>query len=464
MGDQPELDELREKLERETAAYAERLDALDALAEFELPVERLPGQPELMQKLNELWRPAPRPEAGGLGGAFRVRAWDAVAGDRERSEAFQSTLVQVLNGHLEEAARLDAHLRQVVGALVQYFQRVQPLLDVSDRHATGIAVAHSELILETFDRRLEQFDSRLRGLEALRERLDAMTEQVAALRTALRSEPPPPEQASEALRADADATYVAFENRFRGEPSELMERLSDYVGLFESQAPVVDLGCGSGAFLELLKAAGIEARGIDSNERAVQACREKGLDVERGDIVSHLEKCESGSLGGVFAAQVVEHLLPPALDRLLKASHRALRAGGHLVLETVNVSSVTAFVESYVRDITHERPLHPETLRFLVAAAGFSDARVELRQEDSRLRSPARGPRGQPAAEGRASAQREHPAPQRVAVRSARLRRRRAALRLAFVSPLPPAETGIVDYAGRRAGLAVGGPRDRLLQ
>jgi len=247
--DRPELDGLREKLEREAAAYAKCLDALDALAEFELPAERLPGQPELMSKLNEQWRPAPRLETGGLGGAFRRRVWDAVAADRDHVEAFQSTLVRVLNGHLEEAARLDAHFREIVRALIPYLQRVQPLVDVRDRHATGIAVAHSELLLETFDRRLEQFDSRLRGLEALRERLDTMTEQMAALRAALDSEPPPPDRAKQALRAEADATYVAFENRFRGEASELVERLSDYVALFEGRAPVLDLGCGSGAFL-----------------------------------------------------------------------------------------------------------------------------------------------------------------------------------------------------------------------
>jgi O-antigen chain-terminating methyltransferase len=37
------------------------------------------------------------------------------------------------------------------------------------------------------------------------------------------------------------------------------------------------------------------------------------------------------------------------------------------------------FLEVYNRDLTHERPLHPETLGFLAAGAGFSDVRVELR-------------------------------------------------------------------------------------
>jgi O-antigen chain-terminating methyltransferase len=65
------------------------------------------------------------------------------------------------------------------------------------------------------------------------------------------------------------------------------------------------------------------------------------------------------------------------------------------VLETVNPASAAGFFDVYIRDLTHERPLHPDTLRFLAAAAGFSDVRVELRapvDAASRLRPiPASG-------------------------------------------------------------------------
>jgi O-antigen chain-terminating methyltransferase len=50
-----------------------------------------------------------------------------------------------------------------------------------------------------------------------------------------------------------------------------------------------------------------------------------------------------------------------------------------LVLETVNPRSVHAFHEVYVRDLTHVTPLHPETLRFVAAAQGFADVRIEMR-------------------------------------------------------------------------------------
>jgi O-antigen chain-terminating methyltransferase len=76
---------------------------------------------------------------------------------------------------------------------------------------------------------------------------------------------------------------------------------------------------------------------------------------------------------------VAEHLPPPVLQSLLREAHRALRPEGVLLLETVNPRSVVGFLEVFNRDLTHERPLHPDTLSFLAAAAGFSDVRVELR-------------------------------------------------------------------------------------
>jgi O-antigen chain-terminating methyltransferase len=127
---------------------------------------------------------------------------------------------------------------------------------------------------------------------------------------------------------------------------------------------------------------------VEANANAVGECRAKGLDVVEDDLVSFLRAQATGSLGGVFAAQVVEHLPPAALQQLLQESHRALRPGGLLLLETVNARSAFAFHEVFIRDLTHERPLHPETLRFLAAAAGFTEARIEPRSpvpEDVRL-------------------------------------------------------------------------------
>jgi O-antigen chain-terminating methyltransferase len=356
------------------------LAAVDALASFPLPAEALARLPEQMDQLNALWRGAAPPAGGRFGTAkYRRAIWAILEPALSRQEQFNAVVVQILNGHLQESARGDARVRELAAALVRYLQRVLPIMDARDRMATALATTRSELILEAFDRRLESLGRRLEGLLALRDHLETVSEETHAIRAALASAAPPPSLAAAATRAADDAAYVAFENRFRGDPEEILERLRGYVPLFEGLAPVVDLGSGRGEFLVLLKEAGIAARGVESNAQMVQAARARGLDVTRGDLLEFLRAQEQAALGGVFAAQVAEHLTPAVLQAAIREAHRALRPGGLLILETVNPRSLVGFLEVYNRDLTHERPLHPETLSFVVAAQGFSEVRIELR-------------------------------------------------------------------------------------
>ena len=327
--------------------------------------------------MNESWE-AP-PAAGGLV-AGKVRG--GMAPVVERQVQFNSAVVQLLNGHLEDAARMRAHVAQLVSTLVQYLQRVLPMMDTRDRVAAGLATTRAELILEAFDRRQEAASRRLEGLLAMRDRLEALSEEMRALRGGVlpAGGPASPGPAPVAAPDAADgALYVAFENAFRGSREDIRERLRDYVPLFAGAAPVADLGCGRGEFLELLREAGVAGRGVEGNAHSASACRAAGLDVDHGDLLEYLRGQASGALGGVFAAQVAEHLPPAILQAMLREAHRVLRPGGVLVLETVNPSSAAGFFDVYIRDLTHERPLHPDTLRFLAAAHGFTDVRIELR-------------------------------------------------------------------------------------
>ena len=162
----------------------------------------------------------------------------------------------------------------------------------------------------------------------------------------------------------------------RGSTAEIRGRQRAYVPDFLSQGPVLDCGCGRGEFLGLLREAGVEASGVDADADMVAYARGEGLDVEQADLVAHLESLEDGSLGGVFAAQVVEHLPPPVLLRFLELAHAKLRPGGLLAAETINPLSPLA-LRNYFADLTHAQPLVPETLAMLARHAGFAE--VETR-------------------------------------------------------------------------------------
>jgi SAM-dependent methyltransferase len=378
----PALEELRARLESEEQAYADVLAAVDRLAVLALPSETAPESREKLERLNALWQPAAPPAGTGLRARLRRRVWDVLAPALERQAEWNANLVQLLNARLAAQDRLDARLRELAGALVRYAQRVLPLVDARDRVVSALTTTRTELVLESFGRRLEAQARQARkaeGLFAMRDRLEVVGEELRALRSSLAATAPPPAVSAGALEAAAAAVYTAFENRFRGSREELRRRQAPDAERFRGLAPVVDLGCGRGEFLELLRETGVAARGVEGNRSAALECREKGLDVLHGDLVDFLRAQAEGSLGGVFAAQVVEHLPPAVLAALLAEAHRALRPGGLLVLETVNVRSATAFFEVYIRDLSHERPLHPETLAFMAAAHGFSDVEIEMR-------------------------------------------------------------------------------------
>ena len=382
------LASLARRLEDEEASYAEALAALDRAAQVALPEETGPEVRELVAELNALAAPAPLEPAAGLGRLIERRARGALSPALERQARFNAVLARLLNAQLEHAARYHARLRELSEALVRFAQRVEPVVDARDEMRVARTPTDAQQAIAAFDRRLASFGERLSGLVALRDRVEALSEEVRALREGLAATPPAPEAARALRQAAADSAYTAFENRFRGTREELRARQRGYLELLRGHAPVVDLGCGRGELLELLREAGIAARGVEASSSAVQECRAKGLEVAQGDIVEHLEREAAGTLGAVFAAQVAEHLPPARLQALLAAAHRALVKDGLLVLETVNVASAFAFHDVFIRDLTHERPLHPETLRFLAAAAGFSDVRIDLRSpvpDDVRL-------------------------------------------------------------------------------
>jgi len=176
----PSLSALRARLEEEEAAYAEVLAALDRLADLALPAEASREVAERLARLNTLWETPRAPAGGGLSGALRRWVWTTMAPAQQQQSEFNAALVQLLNAYLAPVERLHSQLRELAGALVHYAQRVQPLVDAHGRLASSVATTHSELVLETFDRRLESLGRRLERLQEVYDQAAALTEESRA--------------------------------------------------------------------------------------------------------------------------------------------------------------------------------------------------------------------------------------------------------------------------------------------
>jgi SAM-dependent methyltransferase len=190
-------------------------------------------------------------------------------------------------------------------------------------------------------------------------------------------------------QAREEHAYLELERRYRGTEEEIRERIASYLPYLRGGGPALDLGCGRGEALALLRDHGMEVRGVDGSARMVALCRERGLDAAQGDLFEALAACAEGSLGAVLSFHVIEHLAIGSLDRLVRLAWRALRPGGVLVLETPSPLSLVVAARNFWLDPTHTRPIHPESLRLLYELAGFEDVeRLDLRPFPAAARLP----------------------------------------------------------------------------
>jgi SAM-dependent methyltransferase len=255
--------------------------------------------------------------------------------------------------------------------------------DDFDRLATALILLLQKItaFVETKDRALAA-DARMgfTRIDAAHDAIAELRTQLVLVRRALRPLGAPAAAGAAAPASappasapvPADVVYVAFEDEFRGSDTAIAERLRHYLPLFAGASDVVDIGCGRGEFLAALHGAGVSARGVDSNGEMAAVARARGLDVVHGDALAFVEALPRESIGGAIATQVVEHLEPAYLLRLIDALARALRPNAPIVIETINPACWLAFFSSYIRDFTHVRPLHPETLQYLLRAHGFA--------------------------------------------------------------------------------------------
>ena len=268
-------------------------------------------------------------------------------------------------------------IARLMCGLIAFLQQITAFVESKDRELAAGAALRVDALTPALDAVAEvrtQVGVLQRAIEMLR-RSAAMPPSAAPGPQATVAGASP--QAPAPGRQDDDYRYVGFEDAFRGSDQAIADTLRSYVPLFDGRTDVLDIGCGRGELLSAFQAAGIGARGIDTNTEMVGVARERGLDAQVVDALGYLTGLSESSLGGIIATQVIEHLEPSYLMRVIDAAARALQPGAPIVLETINPACWLAFFSSYIRDFTHVRPVHPETLQYLLRASGFT--RIEIR-------------------------------------------------------------------------------------
>lgn len=421
------LEDRLARLEQERAEadrlYNERLTTVDRalLKRPEFPHPPPPYDEAQITPLNQAWNILPdgEPEIDrSIKGRLREFIWRLVGPPLRTQQKFNAALVDHVNrnvaAHRESeraiATTIEMLRQQTEGhvhfqsALIGLLQSLTLYVDTRDRQVSGDAQVVNSAVSALSDDWLKRWESILarearfesRNPALLQAQGELQEKVTLAQQSALMLKRQVEQLIREGLKVSAPSAagpnqpgtgtpdldsfkYVGFEDRFRGSQKDIRDRLTDYVPVFAGASHVLDVGCGRGELLDLFRGAGIGARGIDANQSMVQECRDRGLTADCDDAVGYLQRLPDESLDGLVAIQVVEHLEPAYLARLIELAFHKLKPQAPMVLETLNPACWVAFFESYLRDVTHRWPLHPETLQYLVQASGFSTTRIEYR-------------------------------------------------------------------------------------
>jgi SAM-dependent methyltransferase len=345
---QAELQHVRNSLQAETTAREGLGDALQAEAKAR------EGLGEALQ--------AETTAREGVAEALHaeVRAREAINLRIDGDSAWRDTTTAQMEA-VREALHKEAHAREIVGERTQ-----------SNRESLESIAA----VVTQLQTSLEQMNDRyLADTVYLRRELHLHHDSLATgakHRGAKRTARPPIEE------HEFDAFYVRFEDEFRGTRRDIKERLRVYLPYIRKAnagtpaLPVLDIGCGRGEWLELLRQQKLSARGVDANSFMIAECKARNLAVEESDAVAYLSSLPPESLGAVTAFHLIEHLPLPAFVRLFREALRVLRSGGICIFETPNPDNVQVGSNRFYSDPTHVRPLPKDYTAFVMKNVGFA--------------------------------------------------------------------------------------------
>jgi O-antigen chain-terminating methyltransferase len=269
-------------------------------------------------------------------------------------------------------AQNEIQFLRSVADLQGAFQHRTTLMDTSFREL--VRAQHADFTF-AWERSVADIQARLRlefertfhsELRLIRQR----TQLLAAGGTGTGHAQPLPAGGASQDSAPLALDLARFADRFRGSEEHVKAGQRHYVQDFEGCQSVLDIGCGRGEFLEIMREANIPAVGIDLSRESVETCRLKGLEAETADLFAYLAGLEEESLDGIFCAQVVEHLPPERLPEMIQLCARSLMRNGVIAIETPNPECLAIFATYFYLDPTHARPVPHPLLAFYLEEFG----------------------------------------------------------------------------------------------
>jgi SAM-dependent methyltransferase len=322
-----------------------------------------------------------------------IRVIEELIEQRKNRQDELKTSLDDLAGAIEALGLVKKKRPEIRAKFLQLHTDLAAYITAQDKEWDAYANNHSTMVFKSLQWKIEKLEAEYSNLKTLLSHFAQLENRLDRLLDSLNDRPAP--EIVGQLRAVKEqlspVQYADFEQRFRGSREQIEERLQKYLPLFSGCKEILDIGCGRGEFLELLAAGGQHGMGIDLSDSMLEIARGKGLECYKEDALVFLKNRPDASLDGIFSSQVIEHFQPEYLRRVISESFRVLRPGSLLLLETINPLSLFALSRIYFLDPTHQQPLHPEYMRYLLGNSGFSAVEIifTAEPENEKLRTIA---------------------------------------------------------------------------
>lgn len=150
--------------------------------------------------------------------------------------------------------------------------------------------------------------------------------------------------------------------------------------LFTGSQNILDVGSGTGVFLDQLARRGQSARGVDNNAASVRYASLLGLDVTLDDAGKFLARTTS-EFDAIHCSHFVEHLPVDDLAQCMKLIAEALAPGGKVVLVFPDPESIRSQLLGFWRDPDHVRFYHPDIIETMALSVGLEPDFNSQREE-----------------------------------------------------------------------------------
>ena len=171
------------------------------------------------------------------------------------------------------------------------------------------------------------------------------------------------------IRADANH-FIPNDRNLEGYEMMFLKFMPE-----DKDARILDIGCGCGQLLYMLREKGYNnIKGIDIGNAQVGLTKKLGICAEKiDDLIAYLGK--NGGLDVIIMSQVIEHFSKDRVYQYLEAMKTALRPGGRIIIATPNMALLSGTFQRYI-DFTHELGFTERSLGEVLRVTGFKDIEI----------------------------------------------------------------------------------------